>query len=412
MRARPPSPWPFLLGALRRAARPGFGRAELDAAGLDPAALIAAGLIERAAPGAWCPPSCERGCLPNFDFETRRADGLVGVACPDEPACWPGFEWHLATEIERFSTSATRVLGVLRPVNGLEPIAPIAGIAAVPVGMLARRGMRVPVVWTLSDAGAFLPTCRALRAELGGDGLAVLVSRPRGTLPVLHEGGIASIDIPLDETGDLRLWRALDLLVPDYRKTRTTEPLATFDDVRITFAEEPGARHVVRINGRDYDGFQKSDLRFLRFLVLAAARRADPDVDRGGWLRKSKLEGTGKDRALEDLREELRKHDHPALAAEERIALLKSSPTKDGTIRLGVPPENIIFDESLADIALIGERQTEPRDGKSRRTPGEKERAENFALRDQIAQALLDAARRLGVPGPRTAAGRGETAPR
>jgi len=133
VRAR--SPWPFLLSQLRLSDRPGFGRADLDAAGLDPAELLCLGLIEREGDGGtgWRPPGCQNGCLPNLDFETRRSEGLVGVGCPEEPPCWLHLEWHPEREFERYSCSAARIFGVLREANGLEPlpVPPQAGVVPV-----------------------------------------------------------------------------------------------------------------------------------------------------------------------------------------------------------------------------------------------------------------------------------------
>jgi len=209
------SPWPFLLSQLRRSDRPGFGRAELDAAGLDPAELLSARLIEReGGGGTWHPPGCQNGCLPHLDFETRCAERLVGVACPEEPPCWLGFEWHPAVDLERYSCSAGRVFDALRAANGLEPLAVPPRSGVVPVGTLDRSGKRVPVVWMRCAMGAFEPTCRGLRTTLGGDALVVLLSRPPGTTPALLDGGVVLLDVPLDDAGDCRLGRALDLIDP------------------------------------------------------------------------------------------------------------------------------------------------------------------------------------------------------
>lgn len=165
---------------------------------------------------------------------------------------------------------------------------------------------------------------------------------------------------------------------------------------------------MVRINGVEYGGFQKSDLKFLRLLLLAAARRRDPAVDGGGWLDKFKLQGDEKDHDLEDVRDELRRLDHPLVPCEDRAALVKRAPGREGKVRLAVPPTNISFDGSLAGFEFIGEQQTRPKKGKGRQTPGQKDRADNFARGFQVAKKLLGDARKLGVPAPAHSPGRGE----
>jgi DEAD/DEAH box helicase domain-containing protein len=289
---------------------------------------------------------------------------------------------------------------VLAQANGLAALPKAPGRAAVPVGLLARRGKRVPVVWIANTLWNFEATCRGPRSLLGGDALVVLVGRPRGMTTALIEAGVVLLEATVDDAGDLRLWRALDLLDPAYRARCVDDPDAIFDDVTIEFAEEPGVRHIVRINGREFGGFQKSDLKFLRLLLLAAKRKADPDVDGGGWLEKFRLQGPGKDRELEEIREELRNYDHPELGALERTSLLKASPKRDGTIRLAVPPINVRFDPSLAGFELIAERQTKPKAGGARRSKGQKDLADNLEKGAIVARKLLDDARALGVPGP------------
>ncbi len=270
----------------------------------------------------------------------------------------------------------------------------------MPVGVLAARGKQIPVVWTLRGDGAFDTICCGLRAGLAGDALVVLVSRPRGVIPRLA-GEVAVLDIPADDDGDLRLWRALDLIDPDYRQRRVADNAAIFDDVRIELATMPGeGRHCVRINGFDVGGFRKSDVKFMRLLYLAAARAADADVEDGGWVKKTKLQDDNKNHETEAVRFELERHDHPTLTSAELKSLVKTSPKKDSTVRLAVRPEAIRFDESLARLEFVGEQQTEPKAGKRRRTPGADDLAENLRLGREVAEQLLAAARKLGVPPP------------
>src|SRR5690606_15443976 len=46
------------------------------------------------------PPGCLNGCFPNVNYELGAAEGLVAVACPEEPPCWPGWTMVTRTEVE------------------------------------------------------------------------------------------------------------------------------------------------------------------------------------------------------------------------------------------------------------------------------------------------------------------------
>src|SRR5206468_134396 len=100
---------------------------------------------------------------------------------------------------------------------------------------------------------------------------------------------------------------------------------AVFDDVTLELGTTPGQQHVVRINGQDYGGFQQSDQKFLRLLVLAAARARDPNVDGGGWVPKWALHGDEHDDELADLRAEPRKRGAPL---PEAVPALPEPPAK------------------------------------------------------------------------------------
>lgn len=302
------------------------------------------------------------------------------------------------------------VVGELRAANGLDPLDVEMPEGVVAVGTLARRGRRLAVVWVRAQVADVENLARGLRHMI--DARDLIVIQPpdlRGATdrPVVG-GGIVLLTPPRSDDGRLDLARALDLLDPSYRTNRATNPQAIFDDVRFEFAEEPGVRHVVRINGLEYGGFQKSDLKFLRLLLLAARRKEDPDVDDGGWLDKFKLQGDDKDHDLEDVRDELRRLEHALVPHEDRAALVKRAPGREGKVRLAVPPTNITFDPSLAGFTFIGELQSKSKTTKGRPSPGQKARAENFAQRDKVAKKLLDDARKHGVPAPAKTTGRGE----
>jgi len=399
MRAGAPSPWPFLLSKLRQAYRATVTHSELVAASLDPGELLRPRVIERVGDGRWCAPDCEHDCYPALDFDARREEGLVGVACPEKPACWPGWRWHPINLVEVFCCPAANVFAGLRAANDLEPLGADLSSTVVPVGTFARRGKRIPVVWMLQPFPPFAELCGGLRNRLGGDGLVVLLSRASDvTTGVRLDGDVVVLDLPHDGDGDLRLWRALDAIDPAYRQRRISDPLAIFDEVSLELATIPGKRHVVRINGHDFGGFQKSDVKFLRLLYLAAARATDLDVEGGGWLEKWRLQGDDKDHDIEKLRKELVKYHHPDLGAEERKGLIKTSPSRDGTVRLALHPRRLRFDASLAELQLVGEQQTRSKKkGKGSHTPKSQELADNLEKARHVARKLLADARKLGV---------------
>jgi hypothetical protein len=376
-------------------------RDELDAADLDAEDLLRARIIERMDGARWRPPDCEQVCTPNLDLESRRRDGLVGVACPNEPACWPGWQWVPAKALEDYRCPAARVFAALRERNGLEPLDAGLEPAIVPVGILARRGRRIPVVWMLQPDDPFDAICSGLAHRLAGDGLIVLLSRLGGQIPdVCRPGGIVVLEVPETRDGDLALWRALDAIDPHYRRVRIDDPAALFDDVTMEFATVPGERHVVRINGHDCGGFRISDIKFARLLLLAAARAGDADTEAGGWIEKWRLLGDDKDHDIEALRRELESHPVNGLSAAEMKSLIKSSPTRDGRIRLALDPRHVRFDESLRSLRFVGENRTKPKSGRKESTPGARQLARNLEKARKNAGTLLKKARELGAPVP------------
>ena len=298
------------------------------------------------------------------------------------------------------------ITAALREANGLAEADLETPEGVVALGVLARRGKRLPTVW-MRDGELDVDTlARALRSRADGDGLIVLLPPGiRRWTDRTQPDGIVLLAPPESDDGDLALWRALDFIDPSYRQTRIGEPLAIFDEVTLELATVPGERHVVRINGHELGGFQKSDVKFMRLLYLAAARAADPDAEGGGWVKKTKLQDDDKNHETEAVRFELEKGHHPDLSAQELKALIKTSPKKDKTVRLAVRPERIRFDASLTRLRFVGEQQTQPTSGKRRRTPGAKQLAENLKQGREVAEQLLAAARKLGVPAP--AGGRG-----
>jgi hypothetical protein len=246
-------------------------------------------------------------------------------------------------------------------------------------------------VWLRSATRGFEQLCRGLRAQLGHDALIVLVAKnPR--VPFPSGDRIAALELLDEARGDLGLVRALAELTPDYRTRVVADQTLDLDYVKVRFATRPGDRHVLEINGHDFGGFRKSDVKFLRLLLLAVARKNGKD---DGWLDKSRLrDGDDKDRALERMREELVTYDVPGLPEAERKALVRAL---KGQLRLGVPPENIELDASLAGLEFIGPTTTVKKTGaKAKATPKQEEGLQNAAV-------LLRDCRRLGAPGDATA---------
>jgi hypothetical protein len=160
------------------------------------------------------------------------------------------------------------------------------------------------------------------------------------------------IELEPTGTGDLGLTRGLDVIDPDYRRRALEDPMLDLDFVHLRFETRPGERHCVFINGHDFEGFRHSDLKFLRLLLLAAARMNGKN---DGWIDKLYLrDGDDKDRALEKLRQELTDHPVPDVSAAELRALVRSD-RGTGRIRLSVPASNITL---KGDLSLLA---TEPR---------------------------------------------------
>jgi hypothetical protein len=379
--------WALLFSKLRRSDDARVSYDEVLAAGAEPVLMVRERLLEYGKDDGYEPAGCEHGCTPNLDYDTRKKDRLVGVACPNDPACWPGWTWVARTEVEGLRCRAKDVFAALAARNGLEPLTVAVPPPFVGVGLLRRRGLAVPVVWLRSATRGFEQLCRGLRTQLGHDALIVLVAKhPR--VPFADSEKIAPLELLDDARGDLGLVRALEELTPDYRTRVVADQALDLDYVKVRFATRPGDRHVVEINGHDFGGFRKSDVKFLRLLLLAAARKNGKD---DGWLDKSRLrDGDDKDRALERMREELVTYDVPGLPEAERKALVRAH---KGQLRLGVPPESIELDASLAGLEFIGPTTTVKKSGaKAKATPKQEEGLQNAAV-------LLRDCRRLGAPG-------------
>ncbi|QRK08534.1 hypothetical protein JQX13_53050 [Archangium violaceum] len=361
---------------------------------------MAEGVLEYGKADGYEPPGCEHGCTPNLDVETRISDGLVGVACPNAPYCWPGWMWVPEHEVNSLRCRASLVFAALRKLNGLVELTQPVPAPFVAVGLLQKRGCTVPVVWLRSAKLGFEQACLGLRKQLGGDGLIVLVAKdPR--VPFHPSERIAVLELLDGADGHLGLVRGLDMFDPDYRTRAASRENSELDVdfIHLRFETQPD-RHVLLVNGHDFGGFRKSDVLFTQLLLLAAGRIGGR---RDGWRNKAALVGDFTPRpaadvvkkankALERLREELASHDVPGLSEDELDAIIKAG-RGTGRVRLGVPPENIVLDASLANFSWVSMTTTTTKSGR-RIAPNasQEEGIEKAAL-------LLSEARRLGAPG-------------
>ncbi len=364
--------WDLLLSKLSRTDSVWVAWATLLAAGAEPQALIDARLATYAGVSAESV-DCECGVEPDLDCSSR--EGLVGIACVGAPRCFDGWQWVSRFEVEWLRCQARDVFRALASRNGLTPLEVELSRPFVELGVLARRGLQVSVVWMGRSVPSLEELCLGLRQRLGRDGLIVVTpALPRVAFPAAER--IVFHELPAGCRGNFGLERALDELTPDYRSRVIESPLLDLDYVRLRFATRPGDRHVVEINGHDFGGFRKSDVKFLRLLLLATARKHGPT---DGWLDKSRLrDGDDKDRALERMREELVTYDVPGLSEEERRALVRAN---KGQLRLGVPAENIELDPSLASLEFIAPTTTVRSNGaKVKATPKQADGLRNAAV--------------------------------
>lgn len=382
-------PWKLLLSKLRRSDDSRVSYADVMAAGAEPVLCVRERVLEYGKDDDYEPPGCEHGCLPNVNYDLGAAEGLVAVACPQEPPCWPGWTMVPRTEVEALRCRAKDVFAKIAASNRLVPLPKPVPKPFLGVGMTHRRGMNIGVVWLRAPRLGFEQQCRGLRADLGVDGLVVLVAtKPPTSLTALDK--IVPLELDVDTEGRIGLPRAIEELTPDYRTRVVDEPMLDLDWVHLRLSTRPGDRHVVEINGVDFGGFRKSDLKFLRLLLLAAARKHG---ENDGWVDKIRLrDGSDKDPALNDLRADLGKYDVYGLDEEQRKALIRVQ-RGTGLIRLGVPPENITFDASLAELTFVATTTTTKKDGT--KTAPTKKQAEGL----KNAATILRECRRLGAPG-------------
>jgi hypothetical protein len=78
--------WARALSRLQRTDSPRFSFAEVRELGLQADELIGGGAFTYAGFDA-VRADCECGVVPAFDFQTRAAEGLVGLSCAGSPSC-------------------------------------------------------------------------------------------------------------------------------------------------------------------------------------------------------------------------------------------------------------------------------------------------------------------------------------
>jgi hypothetical protein len=279
----------------------------------------------------------------------------------------------------------------------------IAGLEGLlPLGILERRAGRTLVVLATAEASTQRGAILELRRASGADAVVVLVPNRREDRLVAN----SHVELGIDAQG-LRLYRALRLLWPESWAARATRKEALFEDVELVFAAEPD-KHVVLLNGELMKEFRISDAKFARLLRLAAARAFDPDIENGGWLKKTPhLQLDDREVDLVDLRNAL-VADQPdgfaGMSIAERKALVQSSPDRPGFLRLPLNPHHIRFDASLKDVRLLGDQQNEPRSpeiGKGKRkTKGSDDFAHQKAQTRAKVLKMFEEVRGLGVPLP------------
>ncbi len=166
--------WQALLSKLRRTDFPRLSWAEARALGVEPQALIDGGWFTYEG-FEYESPDCECGVEPNVEVGLRDDEGLVGVSCVAEPACFRGRTWVPRADVEWVSTTAADVFRALASVNGLVPLEVPVPRPFVPVGLLRRRGLEVAVVWLGHGGSGAALMCRGLKAELGASGQPLVV---------------------------------------------------------------------------------------------------------------------------------------------------------------------------------------------------------------------------------------------
>ena len=296
----------------------------------------------------------------------------MGLACAAAPSCSRQWQWVRRDDHEHLRTDARSVFAAVAGANALLPLEAAVPEPFVRVGRLIHRRLDIAVVWCRVVGPMLQVLALGLSASLRRP-LLIVVPSPSGNE---RTEGFEVVALPHVETTRLGLLSGVERLTPNYRERVLDDPTLDLDYVHLRFATRPGDRHVLEINGHDFGGFRKSDVKFLRMLLLAAARK---NAANDGWIDKSRIrDGDDKDRALERMREELVTYEVPGLSEAERKALIRA---QKGQLRLGVPPENIEFDASLTELEFIAPTTTARKTGaQTKATPKQADGLKNAGV--------------------------------
>lgn len=357
-----------------------------------------------------CPSGAGDGCPRQVH---DRGGGVYEAVCGNLPVeCDPVQLRKTDLVVYRLDRGAALAPHVARVCDRecLEPVSLEPFEELLPVGKLVRREGTALVVLGTPETAARRGAVLELKRRAQTDDAVVLVAgrwqdqrSPEGV-----------VELALASPAEPEFWRAVKLLWPEKWAERFKDRDGIFEEVTLEIGTS-AERHVVRLNGVHVHGFDHSDMKLARLLVLAAKRAFDRDPEGGGWLKKDPvLELDDKEETLGELRQTLLKDlpdDFARLSTEERRVLIGTSPRHIGCVRLALHPRNVHFDDSLRGLRLLGERQTDTREV----APARKKKAVRkstkgaSALRDHQAQArsctvrMLETARKAGAPLPTTA---------
>jgi len=353
-----------------------------------------------------CPNGAGDGCPRHIH---DRGSGEYEAVCGNLPAeCEPVQLRKTDLVVYRLDRGAALAPHVAR-ICDRECLAPVSikpFEELLPVGKLVRRAGTALVVLGTPETAARRGATLELKRRVQTDEVVVLVAgrwqdqrSPEGV-----------VELAVGNPAEPELWRAVKLLWPESWTARAKDRDGIFEEVTLEIGTS-AERHVVRLNGVDVHGFDHSDMKLARLLVLATKRAFERDPEGGGWLKKDPvLELDDKEEALGELRQTLLKDlpdDFARLSTEERRALIGTSPRQIGCLRLALHPRNVHFDDSLRGLRLLGERQTDARDASPRKKKPTRKSTKGVAtLHQNQAQAractvrMLDAARKQGADLP------------
>ncbi|MBK8716775.1 MAG: hypothetical protein IPN32_18785 [Deltaproteobacteria bacterium] len=163
-------PWALLLSKLRRSDDARVSYAEVMAAGAEPALMVRERVLEYGTDDGYEPAGCEHGCTPNLEYDRRKKDGLVGVACPNEPACWPGGSGSPAPRSRVCGARRSSSSRSWRRTTGWSLSPPLCPSRSSPSGSCAAAGLNVAVVWLRAPKLGFEQLCRGLQATSASTG--------------------------------------------------------------------------------------------------------------------------------------------------------------------------------------------------------------------------------------------------